>query len=200
MRKGIMVGIAVACLLLVLALAQLGYCIHLKLGSDALYAWGSFITGIATLMLSLAAIVGGLLTVNDYAHKVSTEKAKWLFQLYEKLFENGPYKEIRRKIDFDDLEEIKRLIKMDRENLQFADNEKTEFDQFTDYLNFFEFIAYLHENNQLTSKDIKSTFEYYLRLLTGDKNPEIRGYLEKEGFEKLTALLAKEYETQAQAT
>lgn len=47
-----------------------------------------------------------------------------------------------------------------------------------------------------TADDIKATFDYYLNLLVKQRNPEIRGYLVKEGFENLNELLL-EYERQS---
>jgi hypothetical protein len=180
--------------LLVFALACFGYCIHLRLGSEALSAWGTYMVGGATLILSFAAILGGFLALNDYQTKAVAEKAKWLLQLYETLFEGGQFKSVRRKIDYDDIEEIKALIEADRMDVEFTPDQRVKFDEFTDYLNFFEFIAHLKKIEQLTSEDIRATFDYYLRLLTVKRNPEIRQYLKKEGFENLDRLLI-EYES-----
>ena len=36
---------------------------------------------------------------------------------------------------------------------------------FTDYLNFFEFMAYLEDRGQLSKRDVAALFDYYLRLL-----------------------------------
>lgn len=51
--------------------------------------------------------------------------------------------------------------------------------------------------DQLTSADIRATFDYYLNLLTKQRNPEIREYLKKGGFENLDKLLL-EYESKVQ--
>ena len=37
--------------------------------------------------------------------------------------------------------------------------------RFTDYLNFFEFMAYLNECDQLSQKDVRALFHYYLRAI-----------------------------------
>lgn len=113
-----------------------GYGIHLKLGSESLSAWGAYLTGAATLILSCAAILAGLVGFQDYRYKVIAEKSKWLLQLYEKLFENAQYKEVRRRLDYDDTEEIKTLIRADAVGLKFTRDQQKQFDAFTDYLNF----------------------------------------------------------------
>jgi len=185
--------IVIGCLLTAIGFAVVGHCIQLKLGSEALNAWGAYITGSATFILAGAGIAAGLVGLSDYQKKAVAEKAKWLLQLYEKLFEIGDYKEVRRKIDYGDLDEIKALIQAESQGIAFTDAQKVKFDQFTDYLNFFELIAHLREIGQLTEEDIKATFDYYLKLLTKEKNPEIHQYLEKTGFENLDRLL-KGYE------
>ena len=188
---------AIVLLLLPVAIAS-GYGIHLKLGSEALNAWGAYLSGCGALSLSLATIVAGFLAVSDYRKRGLAEKSKWLLQLYEKLFEDGQFKDVRRKLDYGDTDEIKMLIHRDAQGLPFSEAQQATFDLFTDYLNFFEFIARLKEIGQLTSADIDATFNYYLILLTKLRNPEIRQYLKKEGFENLDKLLL-EYENQVQA-
>lgn len=181
--------------LVVAAVVSSGYSVHARLGSEALNAWGAYLTGCASLILSCAAMVAGFQALRDYRSKTTGEKAKWLLQLYEKLFENPHLKEVRRKLDYDDTEELKALIHADSEGREFTSDQRVKFDAFTDYLNFFELIALLKKIGQLTSDDIKATFDYYLNLLTKARNPEIRQYLNKEGFENLDKLLL-EYESQ----
>jgi hypothetical protein len=186
---------AILCLLVLPLAIVSGYGIHLKLGSEALNAWCAYLSGCGALTLALAAIVAGFLATSDYRTRVLGEKSEWFLQLYEKLFENPQYKHVRRKLDYGDVEEIKMLIHHDAQNVEFSQAQQTVFDEFTDYLNFCEFIAHLKEIGQVTSEDIKATFDYYLKLLTKARNPEIRQYLKKEGFENLDKLLL-EYETQ----
>ena len=180
--------------LLVLVVA-IGYGLQINLGSELLTAWGTYLTGCATLIVAVTAALAGYQAVQEYSARVAGDKAKWLFDLYEKLFEDGRYKDVRQKLDYDDTLEIKTLIIKDKDNQSFAPNEMNEFDRFTDYLNFFEMIAHLREVGQLTSADVNATFDYYLRLLTKQRNPEIRQYLRKTGFESLDRLLL-EYDAQ----
>lgn len=189
---------AIVCLIVLLVAMGSGYGIHLKLGNEALNAWGAYLSGCGALTLALAAIVAGFLAIRDYRTRALAEKSKWFLQLYEKLFEGGQFKDVRRKLDYGDTDEIKMLIHRDAQSLEFSEAQQAKFDSFTDYLNFFEFIARLKEIGQLTSDDIDATFNYYLLLLTKPRNPEIRQYLKKEGFENLDKLLL-EYENQIQS-
>jgi len=188
--------IAVWILLIFVGVVASGYCIRHGFGNEALDAWGAYLEGCATLILAGAAGFAGIQALQEYRTKIATEKAKieadkakWLFQLYHRLFEENQYKAVRRKLDYDDTSEIKALIAKDKKGEPFDPAEMVAFDEFTDYLNFFEMIAHLKEANQLSSPDIQATFDYYLRLLTKKKNPEIREYLKKDGFESLDKLL-----------
>ncbi|MGB7284647.1 MAG: hypothetical protein WBE13_20440 [Candidatus Acidiferrum sp.] len=192
-------GVVVVLSIMLAVAVPVGYCVHATLGHEALNAWGTYLTGCASLILSCAAIVAGFLGLRDYRSKATAEKSKWLLQLYEKLFEDPKYKDVRQKLDYGDTDEIKSLIKIDQENKEFTPAQRVQFDAFTDYLNLFELIAHLKEIGQLTSEDIKATFDYYLNLLTRERNPEIRQYLENTGFENLGKLLKEEYEKQAQS-
>lgn len=188
MGRLVLAFVFVAILLGAIAI-PVGYSIHWKLGAEDLNAWGTFLTGLGTLAISVTAIVASVQGLQDFRGKVAQEKAKWLFQLYEKLFEQPQYKNIRRQIDYKDTAEIKKLIAKDKSGQLFEESEKTYFDNFTDYLNFFEMVAHLKDAGQLTDADVQTTFDYYLRLLTKQENPEIREYLKKEGFESLDKLL-----------
>jgi hypothetical protein len=183
------------CCATLLVVIGAGYLIHLNLGGDALTAWGNYLTGTATLILAFAAVAAGSLAISDYRKRMVAEKSKWLLQLYEKLFENPQYKSVRRQLDFEDTDDIRALIKLDADKGKFAPDEQTRFDAFTDYLNFFELVAHLKVIGQLTSDDIQATFDYYLKLLTPQHNPQIRSYLKKEGFENLDRLLQNEYDS-----
>ena len=99
-------------------------------------------------------------------------------------------------MDYDDTEEIKTLIRADAVGLKLTLDQQKQFDAFTDYLNFVELIARLKIIGQLSGEAIKATFDYYLNLLKKQRNPEIRGYLLKEGFENLNELLL-DYEKQS---
>ena len=63
--------------------------------------------------------------------------------------------------------------------------------KFTDYLNFFEFMAYLNERNQLSEKDVRALFHYYLRAMW--KHEAVRKYVldDENGYDYLKKLLPK---------
>ena len=66
--------------------------------------------------------------------------------------------------------------------------ESAEFDGleegWTDYLNFFGMVAYLHRINELTTEDVRAMFLYWLKQL-----PPFRPYLSENGYNELYTLL-----------
>ena len=62
----------------------------------------------------------------------------------------------------------------------------------TDYLNFFEFMAYLQSSKQLSRRDVDALFSYYLGCLK--KHPEAAAYIRNpaKGYENLRKQLFDE--------
>lgn len=99
-------------------------------------------------------------------------------ELYEKFYERDDLKQIREMLDSGNHDAIGQLV-------------KAEDPKFTDYLNFFEFLAYLSGSNQIKEEEMFGIFDYYLRSL--EQNPEVAGYISdtQKGFEKLNKLMKK---------
>lgn len=72
---------------------------------------------------------------------------------------------------------------------QISELVKKEPASFTDYLNFFEFLAYLCESGQIEKKEMAGVFDYYLRKLK--QSSEVAAYINDptKGFEKLAKVL-----------
>ena len=67
-----------------------------------------------------------------------------------------------------------------------------ESSAWTDYLNFFEFVAYLQSSNQLHKEDVAALFSYYLGCLK--KHADVVGYIrnKEKGYEYLRRTLLNE--------
>jgi hypothetical protein len=174
-----------------LAAFSLGYWIHLRLGQDSLAVWGSYLTGAGTIGLALAAFVAGLKAVKEYEDRTKAEQTRWVGDLFERFFQGKLYRRVRQKVDYDDLDNVIILLERNKEpNPEFSQEERDLLDEFTDYLNFFEFIAFLIVKNQMASEDVRQIFDYYLRRLNQIKQQApVMEYLEKDGFENLHKLL-----------
>lgn len=164
---------------------------------DYLTAWGTFLTGVGTIVVALGAIYAGYVAVSEYREKTQVEKAKWLSDLFHQFFVDGHFKEVRQKIDFNDIDDFRGLMvkellwhKSHDPSLVFTQEEKNSLDALTDYLNFFEFVGLLRKAGRLTDADIESLFDYYVRrLVEVDCDNIIRRYLRILNFENLNHML-----------
>jgi hypothetical protein len=64
-----------------------------------------------------------------------------------------------------------------------------EDSQFTDYLNFFEFVAFLKTTNQLGDSEVEDLFGYYLNCL--NRHADVRDYVLnlENGYEGIAKLI-----------
>ncbi len=103
------------------------------------------------------------------------ERAKWSLGLYEKFYEQPLLKDIREILDSEsDSEEVVSLV------LRCPAD-------FTDYLNFFEFVSFLEKNKQLKRAEIDALFNYYLKCL--NRHPRVIKFIEDNGYENLESFL-----------
>jgi hypothetical protein len=168
-----------------------GYLLHLRLGAEDLRSWGEFLTGVATVVVGLTAVYAAIQGINEYRNRTRAERMKWLEGFYERFFENTRFRVIRQMIDFDDFQEILKLIERDRSpEASFDRPERNLFDDFTDYLNFFEMLVYLRSKGQILEEEVETMFGYYLRSLTRvTGGEEVLAYLERAKFTNLRQFL-----------
>jgi hypothetical protein len=149
--------------------------------------WGELLTGIGTIILSGTAISAFV----SFRYQTKLDRLKWLQQLYDTFYNSERYKSIRQEIDFAGGAKLFPLLRRsDSEPGALGSEERNEVDRFTDYLNFFEWLAHLEDEKQLEFKDLDAMFNYYLiRLLQIDQDQQIRHYMKRHGYEKLHQLL-----------
>lgn len=126
----------------------------------------------------LLAAIAAWLAVLTYRRNSRLERARWLSSLYSKFYEALDLKMIRETLDCTppDGPAVQKLV-------------HDEDARFTDYLNFFEFMAYLKACGQLSTKDVTAMFDYYLRVLS--KHEDVRKYVmdDRNGYGYLKELL-----------
>jgi hypothetical protein len=112
-----------------------------------------------------------------YRRNSTLERARWASSLYEKFYEATSLKQMRDKLDcMNDMDSVNEIV-------------IREEPAFTDYLNFFEFIAYLKSSKQLKDSEIEALFGYYLDCL--NRHDRVRRYISdpQNGYEGLANLL-----------
>ncbi|HEY4208162.1 MAG TPA: hypothetical protein VGM31_15160 [Puia sp.] len=132
------------------------------------------------LVAGVAALVAVIVAVVNYRAQTRLKQAEWLKSLFEKFFENSNYKEVRQWLEYGRLHQ--RLTVEDQ-----ASREANE-EKFTDFLNFFEFIAVLYVRRHLTVDQVNDVFDYYLKKIKSD--PDCLNWIDQYSFEKLKVLLA----------
>ncbi len=137
---------------------------------EVLYMMAATISAVGTALAALfAAFV--------YRRNSVLERARWASSLYEKFYEAATLKQMRDRLDcLNDTESVNEIV---------IREEAT----FTDYLNFFEFIAFLKKGNQLKDSEINALFGYYLDCL--NRHDRVKQYIAnpENGYEGLANLL-----------
>ncbi len=120
-----------------------------------------FFTG---AIVSITAIVA----VFTYVRNGRLERAKWISELHEKFFVEEKYVKMRRILDYKQPEAD--YIKLSESFPIHAENSNIDSEELlVNYLNFFEFIAVLKKQNQLSIGEINDTFGYYILQLKEHK-------------------------------
>lgn len=126
---------------------------------------------------SVAGIVAAFWALWVYRSNSRRERARWAESLYARFYERPELKVVRDSLD---------CTSGDPAVAKLVTEEASEL---TDYLNFFEFVAYLESSNQLAERDVQALFSYYLACLK--KHKEVAAYIQNQdkGFEYLRKIL-----------
>ena len=132
---------------------------------------------VVQILSYLAGAAAAVSAVFVYRNNSRRERARWVESLYSRFFEKSELKQVRDALDCDsDDAKVNALV-------------TEESSGWTDYLNFFELVAYLRESKQLAAEDVKALFEYYIGCLK--RHRVVVDYIrdETKGFKYLRRLL-----------
>jgi hypothetical protein len=121
------------------------------------------------------AAIGALLV---YRNNSKRERARWMEGLYARFYEKPELKTVRDQLD------------CAPGDATIADLIRNETSALTDYLNFFEFVAYLKSSKQVSETDMQALFGYYLNCLRRHKNLVAYIQNKEKGFEYLSKIVA----------
>jgi hypothetical protein len=128
----------------------------------------------------IAGVFAAFWAVLVYRNNSRRERARWAEGLYSRFYEKDELKRVRDLLDCDaGTAEVAKLVTV-------------ESSDWTDYLNFFEFVAYLQSSKQLSKGDVDALFSYYLGCLK--RHPEVVAYVrnKEKGYEFLSKVLLNE--------
>lgn len=115
---------------------------------------------IAAYAVAILAAIGSFF---QYRRNSARERTRWLFELYQRFYEHSDLKKMRVKIDWGETAFVKK------------GEDKELLKQLDDYLNFFEFLAFLYKTREVKKKEIEAMFDYPLRTMAKDK--DVRDYI-----------------------
>lgn len=107
----------------------------------------------AQICANVAAAIAALWALHVYRSNARRERARWAESLYARFFEKS------------DLKKIREIVDSNADDPKVEDLISKETAEWTDYLNFFEFVAYLQESGQLSEKDVAALLGYYMECL-----------------------------------
>jgi hypothetical protein len=133
---------------------------------------------IAATISAIGTALAAAFAAFVYRRNSALERAKWASSLYDKFYEATTLKQMRDRLDCSNNSDSVNEIVIREEPA------------FTDYLNFFEFIAFLQTSRQLKDSEIEALFGYYLDCL--NRHDSMRQYISSpgNGYEGLAKLLA----------
>ena len=133
----------------------------------------------AELTAYVVGILAVLFSVCQYFRNSKQERMRWLFELYQRFYADPELRKMRVRIDWGKTDFALNEVEQNAE-LQ---------GELDDYLNFFEFLAYLKERKVLEDDEIRTMFDYALKKIAEDNG--VRQYIGRPdyGYEKLPGLL-----------
>ena len=139
---------------------------------------GNAAVAVAAVSAMIAAI-SAIFAVQTYRRNANTKRAEFLLQLHKAFFVDSTYKTMRNLLDDTSEAAQERLLR----------NIEDEAYELTDFLNFFELIAYFQCCGTLLGSDVDALLSYYLDLLKSHR--KLFAYIGKSqtSFEYLNGVL-----------
>jgi hypothetical protein len=137
---------------------------------ETIHYWAPTVAAVATTIVAISAL-------GVYRRNSRLERARWASELYKDFYAQDKLKTIRDRMDC--------AANSDDVNQLVIDQNS----EFTDYLNFFEYIVFLKNSRQLQDAEVEHLFGYYLSCLR--RHAAVRDYIldPKNGYEGLVTLI-----------
>ena len=132
---------------------------------------------VAGTVAALGTVAAAFIALWVYRKNSRFERARWASDLYRSFYQEADLKKVRDILDCEaGSEDVNQLV-------------NDESSQFTDYLNFFEYISFLKKAKQLHDSEVHDLFGYYLDCLR--RHDPVLAYVRKSenGYEGLARLI-----------
>lgn len=128
-----------------------------------------------TMVAAVGTFITAMIAAFNYVQGRRLERAKWTLSLYEKFYERPELKAVREALDNEsDAQVVSDLV------LSCPP-------EFTDYLNFFEYVSFLERKNQLQREEVRALFDYYIKCLS--RHTRVIKFISDNGYEELGRML-----------
>ena len=145
---------------------------------------------VATISSVVAAVAIAIPAILAYRESLRLRRAEWLHRLFQEYYSASTYRPIRQLLDEPDgrAKLSQMLSKLATHGARLSPEESKTLYDLTDFLSFFEFIAFLRDEQALTLEDCKVLFHYYLQLLA--QQQDVLDFMKRYGYGLLLELLA----------
>jgi hypothetical protein len=123
----------------------------------------------------LAAIAAAIISIWQYRRNSGRERTRWLFELYQRFYGQPALRAMRMRLDLGETEFLR------------GAGDKDLAADLDEFLNFFEFIAFLQKRREIKPAEVKALFAYPLQTL--GKNPDVISYIREYDYGELDRLL-----------
>jgi len=145
--------------------------------------WFNFVIDILPSLGILTGIIGGIYGLRQYYLNSKIKRAEVLSGLVERFYFEGKFTKVREWLDTD------RQKKMSWEVFKKETEKENIAAEFSDYLNYFQFIVSLRKLAQIKDSDISVMFNYYIVNLKNNTN--VMKYLVEYGYKELNDFILK---------
>ncbi len=149
---------------------------------------------LAQMLLAAAVICGGLWGLYTYAQGQRSWRGQWLNSIFADFYCKYSFANVRAKFEHDYDGSLRPLIQQrvtDRD-IPIDEAQTALLLELDALLNYFENILSLEENGLLRRRERLVLFEYWFALLCADDHGELRRYINRSGWDRITDLVGRD--------
>ena len=149
---------------------------------------------LAQMLLAAAVICGGLWGLYTYAQGQRSWRGQWLNSIFADFYCKYSFASVRAKFEHDYDGSLRPLIqqRVTNRDIPIDEAQTALLLELDALLNYFENILSLEENGLLRRRERLALFEYWFGLLRADDHGELRRYINRSGWDRVTELIGRD--------